>query len=207
MVRVLFVGEILYILIKILATHTRFARVARASQDDFRLVEIVPILADFVVNGQGDDVNVDGRGNDVDVDGRSDVGKACFNSFLRHNLAALGEFIFDQFPPAPASESDRKRHNHMIGAAHCAHLSPRVRPTVTSRDRARPPPGPPDTANRLHWIDPPTFLIQDKYYINRGWRRWHAGAPAGGPVPLRPRCPPHIAFAGARPGGDSHAAL
>lgn len=74
----------------------------------------------------------------------------------------------DQFPPAPASESDRKRHNHMIGAAHCAHLSPRVRPMVTSRDRARPPPGPPDTTNRLHWIDPPTLhqlLIKYLYYF------------------------------------------
>lgn len=45
----------------------------------------------------------------------------------------------NQFPAKrPGTKSNRKRHNHMIGAAHCAHLSPRVRPAVTSPPRARP---------------------------------------------------------------------
>lgn len=49
----------------------------------------------------------------------------------------------NQFPAKrPGTKSNRKRHNHMIGAAHCAHLSPRVRPAVTSRrEPARAPPG------------------------------------------------------------------
>lgn len=46
----------------------------------------------------------------------------------------------NQFPAKrPGTKSNRKRHNHMIGAAHCAHLSPRVRPAVTSHaPRSRP---------------------------------------------------------------------